>query len=594
MAQAARLNLRMQKEIKLLQDDPPHGVSLNENGLSSLTSIEARIEGPEGTVYAKGVFILKIQIPERYPFQPPNVTFVTPIYHPNIDNGGRICLDILNLPPKGAWQPSLNIATVLTSIGLLLSEPNPDDGLMAEISREYKYNRRVFDINAQLWTEKYASPSAVGASGWGSVDAGVLAQNTQIGDAESQGSLPNSSKKDCQGNQRKIRSLGQKLSLKSERSEEDVKTAKQDPVASHVPSTAGSTYPTACCSDVSGRQNDTSENMSVRTASGVVSKKEYQGNNKTLQLPGLGLSVTSEDASERSDANDMLPNHLPASASDANDQAMQSSDDILENRPRSSGGLSDSSYKPLAGNRRNIRTLGLKLSLKSVKPEKNIDDQKENMAPNHLPPQPGFNKLQKRPLDAVSSKKFSGGPALIQQNPISEHPQSNTQVVSNEECNQGRKKLCSLSRRLSLKSKQPRLDSACDKEYKPPSCSLSDKKPNELQLSGPSAPIPKGEAMAPYELPVLAPPAPILKGEAMAPTELPSTALTVVNSQAKALSFASEQKDSNPGNSSVKQNVTAMENMVVLDSEDSEDEREKPRTSKLSLMRRRLAGKQRT
>ncbi|CAO2190965.1 unnamed protein product [Urochloa humidicola] len=591
MAQAARLNLRMQKEVKLLQDDPPHGVSLNENGLSSLTSIEARIEGPKGTVYAKGVFILKIQIPERYPFQPPNVTFVTPIYHPNIDNGGRICLDILNLPPKGAWQPSLNIATVLTSIGLLLSEPNPDDGLMAEISREYKYNRQVFDINAQLWTEKYASP-AVGASGWGSVDAGVL--NTQMGDAESQGSLPNSSKKDCQGNQRKIRSLGQKLSLKSERSEEDVKTVKQDPVARHVPSTAGSTYPTVC-SDVSGRQNDTSENMSVRTASGVVSKKEYQGNNKTLQLPGLGLSVTSEDASKRSDANDVLPNHLPASASDANDHAMQSSDDILENSlPRSSGGLSDSSYKPLAGNRRNIRTLGLKLSLKSVKPEKNIDDQKENMAPNHLPPQPGFNKLQKRPLDAVSSKKFSGGPALIQQNPISEHLQSNNQVVSDEECSQGRKKLCSLSRRLSLKSKQPRLDSACDKEYKPPSCSLSDKKPNELLLSGPPAPIPKGEAMAPNELPELAPPAPISKGEAVAPTELPSTAPTVLNSQAKALSFASGQKDTNPGNSSGKQNTAAMEDMVVLDSEDSEDEREKPQRSKLSLLRRRLAGKQRT
>ncbi|KAK4368409.1 hypothetical protein RND71_012201 [Anisodus tanguticus] len=31
---------------------------------------------------------------------------------------------------RRAWQPSLNISTVLTSIGLLLSEPNPDDGLM--------------------------------------------------------------------------------------------------------------------------------------------------------------------------------------------------------------------------------------------------------------------------------------------------------------------------------------------------------------------------------------------------------------------------------------------------------------------------------
>ncbi|CAL4955700.1 unnamed protein product [Urochloa decumbens] len=575
MAQAARLNLRMQKEIKLLQDDPPHGVSLNENGLSSLSSIEARIKGPEGTVYAKGVFILKIQIPERYPFQPPNVTFVTPIYHPNIDNGGRICLDILNLPPKGAWQPSLNIATVLTSIGLLLSEPNPDDGLMAEISREYKYNRQVFDINAQSWTEKYASPSAVGASGWGSLDPGILAHNSQMEVTESQGSLPNSSKKDCEGHQKKMRLLGQKLSLKSGRSEENMETAKQDPVPSHLSSTAGSTNPTACFFDVSGRQNDMSENMSVKAANGVVSKNQYQGNNKNLQLPGHGISVTSEVPSERRDANNVLPNHLPASASDANDQIMQSSDDILENSlPRGRGGSSDSSYKPPEGNRRNIRTLGLKLSLKSVKPEKKSDDQKENMAPNHLPPQPGFNKLQKRPLDAVSSKNFSGGPALIQQNPISEHQQSNTQVVSNEECNQGRKKLCSLSRRLSLKSKQPGLDSACDKEYKPPSCSLlSDKKPNEGLLPALPAPIPKGEAMAPTELPLAAP--------------------TVLNSQAKALSFASGQKDTNPGNSPVKQNA-AVENIVVLDSEDSEDEREKPPRSRLSLMRRRLAGKQRT
>ncbi|CAL5339302.1 unnamed protein product [Camellia sinensis] len=177
MAQAARLNLRMQKELKLLLTDPPPGASFpllspdSDLSSSSLSTIDAEIEGPEGTVYAKGIFKIKIQIPERYPFQPPIVTFATPIYHPNIDNGGRICLDILNLPPKkepfsrkGAWQPSLNISTVLTSIGLLLSEPNPDDGLMCEASREYKYNKQAFDQKARTMTEKYARAGERGNS----------------------------------------------------------------------------------------------------------------------------------------------------------------------------------------------------------------------------------------------------------------------------------------------------------------------------------------------------------------------------------------------------------------------------------------------
>ncbi|OUZ99938.1 Ubiquitin-conjugating enzyme [Macleaya cordata] len=179
MAQAERLSLRMQKELKLLLTDPPPGVSLpmlsgdasdlpsSSSSSSSLSTINAQMEGPEGTVYAKGVFNIRIQIPERYPFQPPNVTFLTPIYHPNIDNGGRICLDILNLPPKGAWQPSLNISTVLTSIGLLLSEPNPDDGLMCEASREYKYNRQIFDQKARSMTETYAKGGVTGNTSGG-------------------------------------------------------------------------------------------------------------------------------------------------------------------------------------------------------------------------------------------------------------------------------------------------------------------------------------------------------------------------------------------------------------------------------------------
>jgi hypothetical protein len=56
-------------------------------------------------------------------------------------------------------------------------------------------------------------------------------------------------------------------------------------VASHLLSTASSTYPTAYICDVSGKQNAISENMCINASIGVASKKECERNGKNLQLP---------------------------------------------------------------------------------------------------------------------------------------------------------------------------------------------------------------------------------------------------------------------------------------------------------------------
>ncbi|NWX54885.1 UBE2T enzyme, partial [Promerops cafer] len=145
---------RLTRELSLLATEPPPGITCWQNG--QLDDLRAQILGGVDTPYEKGIFNLEIIVPERYPFEPPKIRFLTPIYHPNIDSAGRICLDVLKLPPKGAWRPSLNISTLLTSIQLLMAEPNPDDPLMADISSEYKYNKQLFLRNAREWTEKYA------------------------------------------------------------------------------------------------------------------------------------------------------------------------------------------------------------------------------------------------------------------------------------------------------------------------------------------------------------------------------------------------------------------------------------------------------
>ncbi|XP_056897921.1 ubiquitin-conjugating enzyme E2 T-like isoform X4 [Takifugu flavidus] len=123
---------RLKRELQMLSTEPPPGITCWQTE-ERLDELRAQIVGGTETPYEGGIFTLEIKVPERYPFEPPNIRFLTPIYHPNIDNSGRICHDALKLPPKGAWRPSLNISTVLTSIQLLMAEPNPDDPLMADI-----------------------------------------------------------------------------------------------------------------------------------------------------------------------------------------------------------------------------------------------------------------------------------------------------------------------------------------------------------------------------------------------------------------------------------------------------------------------------
>ncbi len=152
--QEARVG-RMKKELQRLQSEPPYGVSCwSKDG--RLDHLEAQLLGAKDSPFEVGVFRLDIRIPPRYPFEPPQVQFVTKIYHPNVDSAGRICLDVLKSPPQGSWRPAHNISTVLTSIQVLIAEPNPDDGLMADISHEFKHNRPKFIENARKWVELYA------------------------------------------------------------------------------------------------------------------------------------------------------------------------------------------------------------------------------------------------------------------------------------------------------------------------------------------------------------------------------------------------------------------------------------------------------
>ena len=111
---------RLQRDFKKLEQEDSEGIIASPDE-SNLFNWEAMISGPDGTLWEGGTFTMEVKFTEEYPNKPPQINFVTKMFHPNIYKDGRICLDILN----NQWSPIYDVAALLTSIRALLANPNP-------------------------------------------------------------------------------------------------------------------------------------------------------------------------------------------------------------------------------------------------------------------------------------------------------------------------------------------------------------------------------------------------------------------------------------------------------------------------------------
>eukprot|EP00262_Sarcandra_glabra_P010055 TRINITY_DN24930_c0_g1_i1.p1 TRINITY_DN24930_c0_g1~~TRINITY_DN24930_c0_g1_i1.p1 ORF type:complete len:158 (-),score=27.61 TRINITY_DN24930_c0_g1_i1:423-896(-) len=123
---------------------------------SNIFKWTALIKGPSETPFEGGVFQLAFAIPEQYPLQPPQVRFLTKIFHPNVHfKTGEICLDIL----KNAWSPAWTLQSVCRAIIALMAHPEPDSPLNCDSGNLLRSgDLRGYQSMARMYTRLAAMP----------------------------------------------------------------------------------------------------------------------------------------------------------------------------------------------------------------------------------------------------------------------------------------------------------------------------------------------------------------------------------------------------------------------------------------------------
>eukprot|EP00932_Pfiesteria_piscicida_P022983 SRR837773.9722.p1 GENE.SRR837773.9722~~SRR837773.9722.p1 ORF type:complete len:323 (+),score=20.99 SRR837773.9722:82-969(+) len=110
------------------------------------------LEGPEGTPYQGGIWVLYCQLPPEYPEAPPRIRFVTPIRHCNINAHGRVCHSILDRN----YTADTSVLSIMQCIYGLMLNPDYDDPLDSTLALEFYEASGTYEDSIMRHVQRHA------------------------------------------------------------------------------------------------------------------------------------------------------------------------------------------------------------------------------------------------------------------------------------------------------------------------------------------------------------------------------------------------------------------------------------------------------
>ncbi|KAI9175033.1 hypothetical protein LWI28_026415 [Acer negundo] len=135
--------------MKLMMSD--YNVETINDGLNEFN---VEFHGPKESLYEGGVWKIRVELPDAYPYKSPSIGFVNKIYHPNVDEmSGSVCLDVINQ----SWSPMFDLLNIFeVFLPQLLLYPNPSDPLNGDAASLMMKDQKQYDQKVKEYCERYA------------------------------------------------------------------------------------------------------------------------------------------------------------------------------------------------------------------------------------------------------------------------------------------------------------------------------------------------------------------------------------------------------------------------------------------------------
>ncbi|KAB0801297.1 hypothetical protein PPYR_05651 [Photinus pyralis] len=146
------------RELQELAQVLPTNCLVNHDNVNDLSSFMLIIKPTEG-FWQGGSFKFGVNVTEEYNMVPPIVKCLTRLWHPNISEGGEVCLSLLRQHSVDGlgWSPTRRLNDVLWGLLALFTDLlNFDDPLNIEAADMYRTSREEFQKKVNEYVIKYA------------------------------------------------------------------------------------------------------------------------------------------------------------------------------------------------------------------------------------------------------------------------------------------------------------------------------------------------------------------------------------------------------------------------------------------------------